>query len=152
MSKEIKLVIQLTEDRITRVQLFLGMARLMSYRGTCRRGQHACIITQNNRVVSSGYNGSIIPKWVCKEQCDINHKCTHAVHAEANAIAAAAREGISLKGATLYCTANPCFECAKLIIQAGIKVVVYSDDYNTDKKIGLDLLQENHVEVYQHTI
>jgi dCMP deaminase len=150
---KVTITVNINGERITRTELYLQMAKLNSLRGTCKRGQNGAIITQNNRVVSTGYNGSIIKKWVCSEQCDTTHKCTHAVHAEANAIAAAAKEGIKLDGSTIYCTSSPCYDCAKLIIQAGIKVIVYSDEYTTDGGKGLALLNGTEgIEVYQHTV
>lgn len=135
-------------DRLDRDSLYILMAKLMGYRGTCLRANVGCIITVDNRIVSTGYNGSIHNEH-CKElACDIKQKCQHAVHAEANAIAFAAKKGISLEGGTLYCNYSPCTDCAKLIIQAGIKRVVYETDYTSN--MGEVILRKKGIEVKQY--
>lgn len=124
--------------RISREELNLRIAGLIALRATCKRGQVGCVITQDNRIIATGYNGSII-KGHCEElHCDLNTKCNQAMHAEANAICFAAKEGIPLKDAVLYCTTAPCESCARLIAQSGIKEVIYSNNY-TDTK-GQELL------------
>lgn len=151
MSESIPLIINI-EDKIDRLTLYSLTAFLMSLRSSCKRGRNGAIITQNHRIVSTGYNGSILPNHSCELNCDIKVKCKHAVHAEANAIAAAAKAGIELSGATIYITSSPCLDCAKLIIQAGIKVVVYNKTYETDNGDGLELLKLNNIEFYQHQV
>lgn len=132
-----------TLDRLSRQQTFMAMAIVMSMRGTCKRAQVGCVITQENRIVSTGYNGSLSDTH-CIE-CRLDLKCKDAVHAEANAISFAAREGIALKGATLYCNYAPCYECAKLIYQAGISDVYFEKLYETDNGEGLILLREKNI-------
>jgi dCMP deaminase len=85
----------------------------------------------------------------CSEKnCDLKNGCIHAVHAEENAISFAAKKGISLDGAILYCTSCPCYDCAKLIAQSGIDKVIYHDEYRDDK--GKFLLQSIGITVIKH--
>lgn len=132
-------------SRLNRNQANMAMAIVMGMRGTCRRAQVGCVITKGNRVVSTGYNGSLGDDHCLK--CDLGQKCSNAVHAEANAIAYAAKKGISLEGATIYCTHGPCLECAKIIIQSGISEVYYMHEYITTP--GITLLSENNIRVHK---
>lgn len=131
-------------ERITRTQLYLQIAGLIALRGTCDRAQVGCVITQNNRIVSTGYNGPLPGQSPCAEVCDTTCSCERAVHAEANAVASAAKEGISLNGATLYCNYSPCTKCAELIIQSGITTVIYEKLYHSSSK-ALALLKDANV-------
>lgn len=120
-------------NRISRTELHLTMAALIARRGTCARAQVGCIITRDNRIVASGYNGPPTGR-NCKDlfsMCDVLKPCTKAVHAEANAIAFAARFGIPLSGTVLYCTHQPCTKCGELIIQSGIEHVHFIHKYHT---------------------
>jgi dCMP deaminase len=139
-------------ERISRDELFIQIARLMSLRGTCRRGQvGALIVSIDHRIIGSGYNGTLIGQKHCELlNCDLTKKCEHSVHAEANAIAFAARKGINVEGSSLYCTTAPCKTCAMLIVQAGIMRVVYELPYTTDNGGGLVLLEENGITINQH--
>lgn len=125
---DIKFMVE-DDGRPTRHETYLAIAQIISRRGTCKRAKVGCVITQDNRIVSTGYNGPIGSMECNSTHCNLNEHCKHAVHAEANAIAFAAREGISLKHATLYCLYSPCVDCARLIIQAGIIRVVYKNQY-----------------------
>ena len=127
--------------RIGRNSLNMAVARLIAQRGTCQRGRVGCVITQDGRVVSTGYVGAPSGLPHCKDTgCEIgaNGGCSTTSHAEAGAIAFAARKGTPLEGSTLYITMSPCETCAKLIINAGIKKVIYGDEYRDAK--GLELL------------
>lgn len=122
-------------ERISRESLFMGMSILMSRRSTCKRGQVGAVITQDNRVVSTGYNGPLKGLAHCSEkECDLKKSCIRAVHAEANAIYAAAKNGIKLDEATLYTTHRPCEKCFQAIAASGIKSVYFCYDYHTDDK------------------
>ena len=126
------------QDRPSREETYIAISLIISLRGTCLRGKNGCVITQENRIVATGYNGRF--KGECTEKtCDLKTGCVNAVHAEENAIAFAAKQGISLTGSTLYCTSCPCYHCAKLITQAGIYKVVYQQEYRNDE--GKILLQ-----------
>ncbi len=114
---------------------FIEIARVVAKRSTCDRNQVGAVITRDNIILSTGYNGSIRRLPHCDEAGHhiINNHCTNTVHAEANAIIQAAYSGVSIKDSTIYTTSNPCWNCFKLIANSGIKRIVY------DKTYGLDL-------------
>ncbi|MDE6336587.1 MAG: dCMP deaminase family protein [Muribaculaceae bacterium] len=123
---------------------YLRMARIWSENSYCRRRKVGALIVKDKMIISDGYNGtpSGFPN-VCEDDSDVTFP--YVLHAEANAITKVARSNNSSDGSTLYVTASPCMECAKLIIQSGIRRVVFSDLYRiTD---GLDLLHKAGVEV-----
>lgn len=122
---------------------YLRMAAIWSENSYCRRRQVGALIVSDNMIISDGYNGTPagFPN-ICEEN-DVTFP--YVLHAEANAITKVARSNNSSEGATLYVTASPCMECSKLIIQAGIKRVVFSDLYRI--RDGLDLLQRAGIEV-----
>lgn len=124
--------------RTTRDQMGMGMACVVAKRSTCDRLQVGAVISRDGRVISSGYNGNIVGMDHCNHQEHPSIPCTTAVHAEANAILFAARYGMSTEGATLYTTHQPCLQCAKMIINAGIVRVCYEHPYRDNS--GLDLL------------
>ena len=102
------------------------------------------LIVKNQRIISDGYNGTPAGfENICEDENNVTKP--YVLHAEANAITKIARSNNSSEGATLYVTASPCIECAKLIIQAGIKRVVYSEKYRLED--GLDLLRKANIEV-----
>jgi len=137
--------------RITRIELYLSIAQLMALRSTCLRKKVGAVITYNNRIISTGYNGTIGNLPHCTtDTCNESSPCTDTVHAEANAIAFSARLGISLKGSILFVTCAPCFNCAKLIVQAGIIEVVYIEEYRD--KTGLSILERAGVHTYQASL
>ncbi len=122
---------------------YLRMARIWSENSYCIRRKVGALIVKDQMIISDGYNGtpSGFPN-ICENPSGSTFP--YVLHAEANAITKVARSNNSSEGATLYVTASPCIECAKLIIQAGIKRVVYSEMYRiTD---GLDLLKEAGIE------
>lgn len=122
---------------------YLRMSQIWSENSYCRRRKVGALIVRDNMIISDGYNGtpSGFPN-VCEEN-DVT--LPYVLHAEANAITKVARSNNSSDGATLYVTASPCMECSKLIIQAGIKRVVFSDLYRIQD--GLDLLRRAGIEV-----
>ena len=121
----------------------LEMARVWAKNSYCRRRQVGALIVKDRMIISDGYNGT--PSGfenVCEDENGVTKP--YVLHAEANAISKVAKSGNSSQGATLYITDSPCMECAKLIIQAGIKRVVYADEYRlTD---GIDLLRRAGIE------
>ena len=122
---------------------YLRMARIWSENSYCRRRQVGAILVKDKMIISDGYNGT--PSGF-DNVCENPEGSTfpYVLHAEANAISKVARSNNSSEGATLYVTASPCMECSKLIIQAGIRRVVFSEMYRiTD---GLDLLHAAGVE------
>ena len=117
---------------------YLRMARIWSENSYCKRRQVGCLVVKDKMIISDGYNGT---------PSGFENNVTHpyVLHAEANAITKLARSSNNSDGATLYVTDSPCIECSKLIIQAGIKRVVYAKEYRlTD---GLDLLRRANIEV-----
>ena len=122
---------------------YLDMAAIWAKNSYCKRRQVGALIVKDRMIISDGYNGT--PSGfenVCEDEGGITKP--YVLHAEANAITKVSKSGNSSEGATLYVTASPCMECAKLIIQAGIKRVVYSDEYRlTD---GIDLLRRAGIE------
>ncbi|HZJ42017.1 MAG TPA: cytidine/deoxycytidylate deaminase family protein [Patescibacteria group bacterium] len=122
-------------------EYFLKILEMVGSRGSCDRGRAGCVITKDNRIVSTGYVGSPIGLPHCdevghemhtvvqKDGSKSNH-CIRTTHAEQNAICEAARMGIALEDGTLYCKMTPCYTCAKMIINAGIKRVVCAQDYH----------------------
>lgn len=139
------------QERIGRVRLFCAIAKLVSLRGTCKRpapGMLAgAVITIDNRIVSIGYVGSAPGDEHCIDVgCDIyDGHCIRTTHAEANAILWAARKGISLDGGVMYCTVEPCLNCAKMMVQAGIRNIWYLHEYGDG--MGIKYLQKQGVVV-----
>ena len=123
---------------------YLRMAQIWAENSYCRRRQVGALIVKDKMIISDGYNGT--PSGF-ENICEDDNGMTkpYVLHAEANAITKIARSGNNSDGATLYVTASPCIECAKLIIQAGISRVIYGEKYRlTD---GLELLKRAGIEV-----
>lgn len=136
--------------RITRDEMLMEIARIVARRSTCNRAQVGAVVAQDGRIVSTGYAGAPSGLPHCDPHiCNAENPCTRTVHAEAGAISYAARSGIRLEGATLYCTHCPCIDCAKLIINTGIKRVIYDQAYR--KTEGLELLRTVGIVVEQWT-
>ena len=123
---------------------YIRMANIWAENSYCQRRKVGALIVKNKMIISDGYNGT--PSGF-ENICEDEHNVTkpYVLHAEANAITKIARSNNSSDGATLYVTASPCIECAKLIIQAGIKRVVYSEHYRLED--GIELLKRAGVEV-----
>ena len=127
---------------------YMRMARIWAENSYCIRRQVGALIVKDKMIISDGYNGT--PSGfenVCEDEQGLTKP--YVLHADANAITKVAKSANNCEGATLYITASPCIECSKLIIQAGIKRVVYSDDYR--KSDGLDLLRRVGIEITQIT-
>ena len=123
---------------------YLRMAYIWVENSYCQRRQVGALIVKEKMIISDGYNGT--PSGF-ENVCEDEHNVTkpYVLHAEANAITKIARSNNSSDGATMYVTASPCIECAKLIIQAGIKRVVYSEKYRLED--GIELLKRAGIEV-----
>ncbi|WP_430811707.1 MULTISPECIES: deoxycytidylate deaminase [unclassified Carboxylicivirga] len=125
-------------------QRYLAMARIWAQNSYCKRRQVGAIIVKDKMIISDGYNGT--PSGFENECEDCNNQTkSYVLHAEANAITKVARSNNSSDESTLYVTASPCIECSKLIIQAGIKRVVFAEKYHNTE--GLDLLERANIEV-----
>lgn len=123
---------------------YLQMAKIWAKNSYCKRRQVGALIVKERMIISDGYNGTPAGfENICEDE---NGKTKpYVLHAEANAITKVAKSSNSSEGATLYVTSSPCMECSKLIIQAGIRRVVYCDEYhNLD---GIDLLKRAGIEV-----
>jgi dCMP deaminase len=147
-------------SRLSRDDVFLQWAEWIAQRGTCLRAQVGAVIVKEGRPISTGYNGAPpgLPHCLevgCEEPTAVAPDgtrfptvgCQRAVHAELNAVAWAARNGVSTEGATMYCTHAPCKTCAEAMLSAGIARLVYARAYREER---LDLLEnievEHHVE------
>ena len=122
---------------------YLRMARIWSENSYCTRRKVGALIVKDKMIISDGYNGT--PSGF-ENVCELEDGTTkgYVLHAEANAITKIAKSGNNSDGATLYVTTSPCLECAKLIIQSGIKRVVYSEKYRIDD--GIKLLERAGIE------
>ncbi|QCD36128.1 dCMP deaminase family protein [Muribaculum gordoncarteri] len=122
---------------------YLRMARIWSENSYCQRRKVGALLVKDQMIISDGYNGTPAGfENVCEDENGVTKP--YVLHAEANAITKVARIGNSSEGSTLYITASPCLECSKLIIQAGIKRVVYNDLYRIQD--GLEILRRAGVE------
>ena len=134
----------MNEKQLELDKRYLRMARIWAENSYCTRRKVGALIVKDKMIISDGYNGT--PSGF-ENVCELDNGTTkpYVLHAEANAITKIAKSGNNSDGATLYVTASPCLECSKLIIQSGIRRVVYSETYRlTD---GIDLLKRAGVEV-----
>ena len=135
---------------------FMEMAQLVSGWASCRRRKVGAVIVKDKRVMTTGYNGAPAGIQTCVERGEClrekmgipsgqRHELCYAVHAEQNAIIQAAKLGISINGATLYCTHQPCILCAKMIVNSGITRVVYGEGYPDE--FSMEIFGEAGVDV-----
>ena len=136
-------------------QYFMDITHLVATRSTCLRRQVGAILVKERNILATGYNG--VPSGIT--HCDVDgclrarlnvpsgerHELCRGLHAEQNAIIQAARHGINIDGATLYCTTMPCIICTKMIINAGITKVVYAEGYTDD--LAREMIREAAIEV-----
>jgi dCMP deaminase len=120
-------------------EYFMQIARTVGTRATCPRAAVGCVMVRRHRILTTGYNGA--PRGVahCTEVgCTlVNEHCMRATHAEANAVVQGALHGVSLESATAYCTHQPCVNCSKLLISAGVTKIVYEQAYPDSLAIAL---------------
>ena len=123
---------------------YIKMALIWAENSYCKRRKVGALIVKEKMIISDGYNGTPAGfENICEDED--NHTFPYVLHAEANAITKVARSNNSSEGATLYVTSSPCIECAKLIIQAGIQRVVFSEHYRLHD--GIDLLEQAGIQV-----
>ena len=125
-------------------QRYLEMARIWAQNSYCQRRQVGALVVKNGMIISDGYNGT--PSGfenICEDDNGVTKP--YVLHAEANAITKLARSNNNSDGATIYITASPCIECSKLIIQSGIRRVVYGEKYRLMD--GIELLERAGIEV-----
>ena len=123
---------------------YMEMASVWARNSYCKRRQVGALLVKDRMIISDGYNGTPAGfETICEDESGATKP--YVLHAEANAITKVAKSGNSSSDATLYVTSSPCMECAKLIIQSGIRRVVYQDEYRLDD--GINLLRRAGVEV-----
>lgn len=138
-------------------EYFMSIAELAKARSTCLSRQVGAVIVKDKRVISTGYNGAPVNCIDCTElgclrkdsESGADLENCRAAHAEQNAIGQAARHGVSIDGATLYSTLQPCTSCSKSIINSGLECVVYQGDYTSN--LGVELMKESGMRVRQLT-
>jgi dCMP deaminase len=127
---------------------FMNIARVVASRATCDRKFVGAVIVRDKTILSTGYNGSIRGMPHCSEQGHMmeDGHCVATIHAETNAVLQAAKNGVSIDGATVYVTASPCWNCFKMITNAGIRRIVYGEFYRDNrifeiaKRLGVELV------------
>ena len=136
-------------------EYFMNLLDVIQTRSTCLRRQVAAVIVKDKQIISTGYNGS--PRGIkhcdevgcLREKMDIpsgeRHELCRGTHAEQNAIIQASLHGVSIEGADIYITCSPCVLCTKMLINSGIKRIVYKGDY--PDKLALEMLNESGVEL-----
>ena len=139
---------------------FMGIAELVAKRSTCLRRAVGAIIVKDKRILSTGYNGAPTGIAHCSEvgclRAQLNiasgerHELCRGIHAEQNAIIQAAYHGVSIKGASLYCTNLPCSICAKMIINAGIRKIYFKSGYAD--QLSSQFLKEAGVEFLKYDV
>ncbi len=140
-------------------EYFMQIVEIIKTRSTCLRRQVGALIVKDKRILTTGYNGAPVGCQHCaeigcmRERLNVpsgkNHELCRAIHAEQNAIVQAAYSGTSLNGGTLYVSTQPCSLCAKMIINAGIKRIVYDGDY--PDPMAMELLKEANISVEKYT-
>lgn len=143
---------EIIKPRVSWDEYFMNIAYVVASRSTCQRKYVGAVIVRDRTILSTGYNGSIRGMPHC---IDVGHMmesghCVATIHAEANAIIQAAKNGASIDGGTIYVTASPCWNCFKSVANGGIKRICYGEFYRDERifevadKIGIELV---HVEV-----
>jgi dCMP deaminase len=140
---------QVKDDRSSWDTYFMKLAVDVATRATCPRKHVGAIIVRDKRVLATGYNGSPRGMPHCSEEgigCELKDlggrmSCVRTIHAEANAIAQAAQNGVSVDSATVYTTASPCYDCSKLMLNAGIKEIVYGEFYGGRYGMSEDMVK-----------
>jgi len=138
-------------NRPSRDFVWIQAAQLFATRSTCKKPNGA-VLAKGNKLISQGYNGSPSGRPHCIDlgECEIGPDggCIRTVHAEANVICQAAKMGISTEGSILYSTSSPCYNCAKLLVNSGVREVIYLEEYRDPK--GKELLRSCGVEVVKY--
>jgi len=131
-------------------EYFMNIARVVASRATCDRKFVGAVIVRDKTILSTGYNGSIRGMPHCSETGHMmqDGHCVATIHAETNAVLQAAKNGVGIDGATVYVTASPCWNCFKMITNAGIRRIVYAEFYRDQRvfdiaaKIGVELVHQ----------
>lgn len=136
-------------------EYFMEIARLVARRSTCLRRQVGAVVVKDKNILATGYNGTPTGMRHCAETGCLRqqlgvpsgerHELCRGLHAEQNAIIQAAKHGVNISGATLYCTNSPCIICSKMIINAGVERIIYLEGYPDD--LSRQMLQESGIEL-----
>ena len=135
-------------ERVSWEEYFMNIAREVATRSTCDRKHVGAVIVRGKTILATGYNGSIRGLAHCDEaghEMENTH-CVRTIHAEANAIVQSARHGVRLEDSEIYVTASPCYDCFKLIVNAGINKIYFGEFYRDEqimehaKELGIDLV------------
>ena len=140
--------------RISWEEYFMNIAKQVASRSTCDRKHVGAVIARDKTILSTGYNGSIRGMPHCDEVGHLmeNNHCVATIHAEANAVLQAAKNGVMINNSEIYITASPCWTCFKMLANAGIKKIYYGEFYRDErifdvaKKLGIEL---THIKVDQ---
>ena len=138
----------MSRQRISWKNYFMNIAREVATRSTCSRKHVGAVIVRDKTILSTGYNGSIKGLPHCDDAgCDmVDGHCVRTSHAEANAIVQAAKNGVGINQSEIYVTASPCYDCFKLIANAGINTIYYEEFYrdqriiDRSKEVGIQLV------------
>jgi dCMP deaminase len=138
----------MTDKRVSWDIYFMNIARQVATRSTCDRKHVGAVVVRDKTILSTGYNGSIRGSSHCDDVGHLmeNDHCVRTVHAEANAIAQAARNGVRIDGAEIYVTASPCWNCFKLLANSGVRRICYGEFYRDARihdfaeEIGIELV------------
>lgn len=147
------------QSRITWDQLFMGIVDLYARRSACKYFKIGVVFVRNNRILTAGYNGP--PKNEphcdeigCQKEDELGNRLPsgsglcRGAHAETNAIANASSEGVNLSGSIVYCTFSPCFDCAKVLVNLGIKEFIYSSEYpEKENSLAAELFRRRGIRV-----
>jgi dCMP deaminase len=144
-------------DRPSWDEYFMEIARLVARRSSCLRRQVGAVMVKGKNILATGYNGTPSGITHCelvgclRQQLNVpsgeRHELCRGLHAEQNAIIQAAKHGINITGATLYCTNSPCIICSKMLINAGIQKIIYQEGY--PDQLSMEMLAESGVEVLE---
>ena len=140
-------------------EYFMSIAEMVKSRSTCLRREVGALIVKDNHIITTGYNGPPSGIKHCEElggcyreklgiPSGERHELCRALHAEQNAIIQAAKLGVTTDGATMYVTLQPCVICAKMIINAGIKKLIFKGSY--PDKISMEMLEESDIELFRY--
>ncbi len=137
------------DQRASWDEYFMNVARVVATRATCERKHVGAVLVRDRTILSTGYNGSIRGLAHCGEvghMMEENH-CVRTVHAEANAIIQAAKNGVAIEKATIYTTASPCWTCFKLVANSGVRRIVFGEFYRDERifeharELGIELVE-----------
>jgi dCMP deaminase len=135
------------DERVPWDQYFMNIAQVVASRSTCPRKFVGAVIVRDRTILSTGYNGSIRGMPHCTDEGHMmeNDHCVATIHAEANAIIQAARNGVMIEGATNYVTASPCWHCFKQLANAGVQRICYGEFYRDDRIF--EIAEKIHIEL-----